>query len=324
MSWTPPRNLVIPWMKALSEQLSGLTMPLLRGPRLWVLSDYSFGNPASDFDVVGILVADPQALGHWNCWRSEVRERLLPDRRTMSWKKLNSDWRRESAFFPFLVAANQIHGLAVAIAFHRNTEFDLPTHGLSRFKDSLNLSAEWKPRQFEQMFRIAYCAATFIAGLSSPGQHFHWISDQDHVFANETIEKDTVSVVVQLLNMFSPHKLGELRYGTTGITKEDLVEEDLAAIPDLMCGATCEIATAIKRKYTDFPQIYTELPKLTRRPQEFLKWYSSDHWPLKRYICTFEARNGKEPSLGIMHPSLMGRGPILIASENRVPRGWPL
>ena len=324
MSWTPPRNLVIPWMKTLSEQLSGMTMPLLRGPRLWVLSDYSFDNPKSDFDVVGILVVDPQALWHWNCWRSEVRKRLLHDRRTMSWKKLNSDRRRECAFFPFLVAANQIHGLAVAIAFQRNPEnpeFDLPTRVLRQFTDSLNLSMEWKSRQFEQMFRIAYCAATFIAGLSSPGQHIHWVSDQDQVFANDAIAKDTVSVVVRLLNVFSPHKLGELRYGTTEITKEDLVEEDLAAIPDLMCGATCEIATAIKRKFTDFPQIYTNLPKLSRRAQEFLKWYADAHCPLKRYICAFETRKGKLPSLGIIHPSLLGREPILTVPGSQVPSG---
>jgi hypothetical protein len=288
-----------------------------------VSSDYSLDNCKSDFDVVGILVLDPDALGRWDYFRTEVRKTFLRDSRTMSWKKLNSDRRRKCAFFPFLVAANQIHGLAVTIAFHRNPEnpeFEIPRDELRPFVDFLNLSVEWKARQFQQMFRIASCTATFIAGLSSPNQHIRWVSDRDRLFANDAIAKGTVGVVVRLLNVFSPHKLGELHYGTTEITKEDLVEEDLGAIPDIMCGATSEIITAMKRKYSDFPRIYTNLPRLSRRAENFLKWYADAHSPLKRYICAFETRKGKVPSLGVLHPSLLGRGPILTAPGSQRPR----
>jgi len=223
----------------------------------------------------------------------------------MSWKKLNSDSRRWAAFFPFLKAADHICGLSIALAFHRDSAFQIPDDDLRRFQDSFQLTANWKARNFEQMFRIAYCTAMFIAGLSSPGQDIHWVSDQDRAFANEAIEKDTLGVVVKLLNIFSPHKLGELRYGTTSCTGSDLLEEDLAAIPDLMCGAACEILTSIKREYKDIPEIYSKFFKLTSRPRVFLKWYASGPWPLKRYICSFESRKGRAPSLGILHPSLL-------------------
>jgi len=292
-------------METLAQMLSGLALPVIRGRSLWVLSDYSFDNPASDFDVVGLLLADPEASGDWNCLRSQVRAKLLVDRRRMSWKKLNSDSRRRAAFFPFLKAADHICGLSIALAFHRDSAFQIPDDDLRRFQDSFQLTANWKARNFEQMFRIAYCTAMFIAGLSSHGQDIHWVSDQDRAFANEAIEKDTLGVVVKLLNIFSPHKLGELRYGTTSCTGSDLLEEDLAAIPDLMCGAACEILTSIKREYKDIPEIYSKLPKLTSRPREFLKWYASGPWPLKRYICSFESRKGRAPSLGILHPSLL-------------------
>lgn len=305
MSWNPPRQVIIPWMETLAQMLSGVALPVIRGRSLWVLSDYSFDNPASDFDVVGLLLADPEASGDWNCLRSQVRAKLLVDRRRMSWKKLNSDSRRWAAFFPFLKAADHICGLSIALAFHRDSAFQIPDDDLRRFQDSFQLTANWKARNFEQMFRIAYCTAMFIAGLSSPGQDIHWVSDQDRAFANKAIEKDTLGVVVKLLNIFSPHKLGELRYGTTSCTGSDLLEEDLAAIPDLMCGAACEILTSIKREYKDIPEIYSKLPKLTSRPREFLKWYASGPWPLKRYICSFESRKGRAPSLGILHPSLL-------------------
>jgi hypothetical protein len=116
------------------------------------------------------------------------------------------------------------------------------------------------------MFRIASCTAFLMAGLSNPGQDIHWVSDQDSAFANEAKEMDTISVFSQLLTMFLPHKLGQVRYGTTADGVQPLLQEDLVAIPDLMCGATAELFTAIKREYTDIPDIFAMLPKLGNRP----------------------------------------------------------
>jgi hypothetical protein len=223
----------------------------------------------------------------------------------MSWKKLNSDTRRRAAFIPFLRAANHICGLAIALAFHRDPAFLIPSDDLSRFQHSFRLSPNWKKHQLQHMFRIAYCTAMLVAGLSRPGQDIHWVSDQDSSFANETLENDTVSVFVQLLRFFLPHKLGQVRYGTTARGAEPLLQEDLAAIPDIMCGAACEVLTSIRREYKEIPEIYSKLPKLTSRPREFLKWYASGPWPLKRYICAFESRKDRAPSLGILHPSLL-------------------
>jgi hypothetical protein len=307
MSWNQPRRVIIPWMKTLSQMLDRVELPNIRGRSLWVMSDYSFDNPASVFDTVGLLFANPETLGDWNYLRREIRAKLLGDRRRMNWKKLNSDSQRQAAFFPFLIAADQICGLSIALAFHRDPAFQIPTNELRRFQNSLHLSVSWKPRNFEQMFRIAYCTAMLVAGLSKPGQDIHWVSDQDLIFANEFIEKDTISVFAKLLSIFLPHKLGQVRYGTTAYGAEPLLQEDLAAMPDLMCGAACEILTSIKREYTDIPEIYSKLPKLTKRPQEFLKWYASGPWPLKRYICSFEGRKGRPSSVEILHPSLLVR-----------------
>lgn len=239
--------------------------------------------------------------------RREVREQLLSDGRSMSWKKLNSDSQRQAAFFPFLQAADHIPGLAITLAFHRHSDFEIPRDDIERFQDGFHLLADWKSRNLKQMFRIASCTAFLIAGLSNPGQEIHWVSDQDAAFANEPKETDTISLFSQMLTTFLPHKIGQVYHGTTAHGVETLLQEDLVAIPDLMCGATAELFTAIKREYTDIPDIYAMLPKLTNRPRQFLQWYSSSDWPLKRYICTFEGRKGRPSSAGILHPDLFGR-----------------
>jgi hypothetical protein len=311
MTWNQPQRLTIPWLETLARLLGRVTMPAIHGRSLWVLSDYSFDNRASDFDVVGLLVADPDASADWKYLRSEVRAKLLPDGRRMSWKKLNSDALRKAAFLPFLRAADRICGLSVALAFHRDPAFQIPEDDLDRFAKALQLSAEWKPRHLQQMFRIAYCTAMVVAGLSRPGQDVHWVSDQDAVFDTVPREIDTIGVFSKLLNVYSPHDLGQVHYGTTAYGAEPLFQEDLAAVPDLICGAASEILTTIKREYTDIPDIYSALPKLANRPRQFLNWYASGPWPLKRYICSFEARKGRPASVGILDPSLLVRSPIV-------------
>jgi hypothetical protein len=227
----------------------------------------------------------------------------------MSWKKLTGDARREAAFTPFLEAANRINGLAITLAFNRDPSFQVPPDGPLRLREALALSANWKPRIFENMFRVAYCTAMLIAGLSNPGQNIHWVSDEDPVFANESFESDTTHVLTELLRLFLPHGLGEIRYNTTAHGQEPLLQEDLVAVPDLMCGATCEIMTAIKRKYAEIPEGPADLPELADRPRAFLDWYAGGPCPLKRYVCTFEVRKGGVLRAWVLPPNLLFRLP---------------
>lgn len=312
MGWSQPRSVTIPWMETASKMLGSLEMPSFSEGSLWISSDYSFGNPASDFDTVALLVTTPSSLGNWNDLRSEVRKLILRDSRSMSWKKLNSDTRRREAFLPFLQAANQIHGLLIAFAFHRVAEFQVPPEGLGRFQQYLELSLSWKPRRFEPMFRIAYCTAMVIAALSASGQDIHWLSDSDASFANDEIEADTIKVFMKLLNLFSPHPLGKIYYGTTATGLEPDLQEDFASIPDLMCGACCEIFTTIKRECIDIPMIYSRMPKLGHRAVEYLQWYASGTWALKRYMCAFESRTTQVPAVKIFGPGNIGVNPLLL------------
>src|SRR5262245_12574675 len=128
MSWTPLHRVIIPWMTTLEGMLQQVPMPTILGRALWVASDYSFDNAGSDFQTIGLLLADPSTMSHWLRLRNQVRGEHLGER-TMSWKKLPGDARRRAAFRPFLEAANQIDGLAITLAFDHDSALQLPNDG---------------------------------------------------------------------------------------------------------------------------------------------------------------------------------------------------
>jgi hypothetical protein len=62
------------------------------------------------FDVISIIVSNPEWLQGWEKDRLELRKKMLADQRRMSYKSLN-DWQRRLALLRFLNAANQVPGL---------------------------------------------------------------------------------------------------------------------------------------------------------------------------------------------------------------------
>jgi len=127
-----------------------------------------------------------------------------------------------------------------------------------------------------------------------------WISDQDAVFANESFHRDTGSLFTKLLNAFSSHSYGQISIGTTAISENDLLEEDLASIPDLLVGATCEILTSIRREFRHIPRVVVEIPGLSDRGENYLHWLQDESQPLRRRICVVEKRADHGHSVGIV------------------------
>src|SRR5262249_23765373 len=87
MSWNQPRHVIIPWLETLAKLLGQAAMATITGRTLWVLTDYSFDNPASDFDVVGLLIVDPEHSSDWMHLRNEVVLPLLG----ASWQENGSE-----------------------------------------------------------------------------------------------------------------------------------------------------------------------------------------------------------------------------------------
>lgn len=299
MTWNRPSNLIFPWIEKLSARLSKEDLPVFDGETLWISSDYRFSDPTVDFDTIGILISNPDASDDWNRLRTQVRAQLLGERR-MAWKRLN-DRRRQEAFFPFLSAANTLQGLCVAVAIERIPEFRFTTRELiGQYRGRDWLSADWKTETAEQLFRITYFTAFFVAGLSKPGQDIIWISDQDPVFANEVFHRDTGTLFTKFLNAFTRHGFGQISIGTTAITESDLLEEDLAAIPDLLCGASAMMLTSAKRKFGQIPRIPIDLDRQDDRTSNFLHWFADTSNPLKRHMCVIEQRADGELSADIV------------------------
>lgn len=302
MCWQTPKNQMFPWMQRFCMRVGQAELPELRGNQLLVSSDYSFGNPKTDFDVIGLLIADPQHSYGYLEKQTRVRKELLPDGRTMGFKSLN-DRVRQRAFFPFLEAANQIEGLCAAIAIDRRIEYLISTPELIRaYQGSDWLQSPWKPKIFEQLIRVAHFVAVFVAGLSTPNQNLWWFTDDDAIMPNDEHASDTGRIFTKFLNMYSVHPLGEITIGRNSLDEDDCLLEDLGAIADLTAGSTAEYLTALRRRYGGIPTgMEVELPHSTVRTENFLTWFEQTNQPLRRFAAALYLHRNGHLALTILH-----------------------
>ena len=171
------------WTDALVRELRHFAFPALGGPTLLAYSDYAGLDRQSRFWVMALLLIDLSASTAWNSRRTAVRERFLADGRRMAYKNLNDAYRRR-ALIPFLKAADEITGLCVSIAISKRLAHLCSFRTLAEEAQIRGLlKASWSPKSLESMMRIVHFVAFFLARVSSAGQSFYWISDEDECFA---------------------------------------------------------------------------------------------------------------------------------------------
>jgi hypothetical protein len=302
MGWRKPNNQLFPWMQRFCERVGRADLPEIHGAQLLVSTDYSFGNPKADFDVIGLVIADLEhSQGYLDAQR-KVRKDLLPDGRTMAFKSLN-DRVRQKAFFPFLDAANHIEGLCAAIAIDRRIEWLIATpEMLRKCRGSDWLQAAWKPRVFEQLVRVAHFVAVFVAGLSAPNQNVCWFTDDDAIMPNDDYGRDGGRLFTKLLNMYSDHPFGEIAIGRNSLDEDDCLLEDLGAIADLAAGSTAEYLTSLRRAYGDLPTGFdVDLPRSTLRTENFLAWFERTGYRLRRFAAALYIHRNGHLALTILH-----------------------
>src|SRR3954467_5498220 len=90
-------------------------------PTLLLGSDYAGFHRGARFEVISLIISNPQQLGIWNQRRELIRQTVLPDGRRMSYKNLN-DRNKQKALSFFLDAANQIPGLLLTVAIDRRID----------------------------------------------------------------------------------------------------------------------------------------------------------------------------------------------------------
>ena len=161
----------------------------------------------------------------------------------MSFKSLG-DSRRQAVLYPFLQAAGNLRGVCVTFAIHRTVEsLFVESEVLNPKTAGFASPAHWTPKSFERVMRIVHLLSILLAGLSSPGQHILWITDNDDIVANLNHHQDTVNLLANVASHYLTHNLGRLRIATATSDAGDQQLEDLLSIPDLVAGSIAELLT---------------------------------------------------------------------------------
>ncbi len=280
--WDFVDRLPYSWLVTLVEKLRPLDLPTLDGPTLAIYSDYGGNSRDCRFNTIGLLFIDMERVGEWNVLREAVRREYLPDRRRMEFKGLNDGYRRRALPW-FLHAADQIPGCCLAIGIDKRIDGVMVKRDMvSEICRRVPFEANWKFKSFDSMVRIVHFVAMFIAVFSTPRQNVYRISDEDELFAGRKL-MDTKRMVESFTTAYVQHPLGEIGLGTTKIDKVDRFDEDCAAVPDLVAGATAEVLSRILMSYGEMPLGRPLVPdQVSRKSDVITDWFSSQRGLLRK------------------------------------------
>ena len=168
------------------EKAYPMAFPDLRGEQsIYVVSDYGGEHKSARFEAQSFLFATSSTASNWIAKRQQIRDLYLRDGRTMSYKGLG-DQRKRDALIPFLAAADSIDGLLLVVLIDKNVRsiFSRNERQLSKLPELKSLS-NWTPKILEKALRAVNIVGCALNGLGAVGQSIAWISDQD----NESSEK---------------------------------------------------------------------------------------------------------------------------------------
>ncbi len=268
-------------------------------------SDYGGDRRESDFESYSFLIADAGGLGEWRARMNRLRDTILTDGRTISFKDRNSDAVQRRAEPHFLAAANTIPGVVATILVDRtvpSVRMFPPREEFAVTGSNTPAAAmftNWKQPTFERLMRIAWFGTTIFAGLSTPEQHLLWITDNDDIVANDgrtqTFGVSVAAVRLWMQPGMSPPRLDVTRPASWPTPAKRLALEDLLSVADYAAGAVPAALTVGQHHgHSIASPLIQLLPAAT--PADILKlhaWVAEDQWPLKRWVFVF--RRGANP-----------------------------
>jgi len=215
-----------------------------RGREVIVVSDYAGDSRESAFQSYSFLLVDLLFIWYWNEVRLHLRKSILPDRRRLSYKKLQSDKSRARCLVPFLRAANSLPGVLVTFLVHKRLRSLFKVDAGGSYPPDINPD-HWRPNQFEKLIRVAHLSSLLISGLVREGQRIMWVSDQDEIVPNETLHVEACKIFSHVLSEYLTFKPSRLQFATTRSDDGSLLLEDLSVLPDLAAGCLAEITTSM-------------------------------------------------------------------------------
>ncbi len=108
---------------------------------------------------------------------------------------------------------------------------------------------------------------------------------------------DTKRMVECFSSVYCRHTFGELGLGMTAIDESDRLDEDSAAVSDLVAGASAEMFTALAKKYGVVPGIAVDWPAVSRKCSAIGDWFLSKGGRLKKVGVIFDASHGNDQAV---------------------------
>ncbi|NUO01179.1 MAG: hypothetical protein HUU01_11250, partial [Saprospiraceae bacterium] len=236
------------WVSALNKVMFISDLPALRGPSIYIVSDYAGEQKDINYLTYSFLFCDVKSSQTWFKESKQLRLNFNLGKRKMGYKTLN-DGIQKNALNDFLNKANSIEGILMSFAVNKNiTQYIDDFGSMEKWKKIIELKANWKAKEFERMTRIVHFVSVLMAGLLKTGQNVYWISDQDNIFANSKYDSDVGAIIGKISGMYMKNLPGELGLGTTKIDNGEFIEEELASISDLAAGAVAEIVTNYSKR----------------------------------------------------------------------------
>lgn len=211
-----------------------------------IASDYSGFHKGASHEAYSFLVTTREGLDEWQLVREQFRSAWLPDGRRISFKQLREPVRRRSLPF-FLDIAGAIRGNIITFLVDTRIEsFMEDGPGTIREAFPACFPSGTKPRTMEKMLRLASFLAMLTAGFRREDQRSLWISDHDETLDTFDKREGFARLGHYLTFAFSRWmKPADLEFGTTESPRAPVWAEDVCAIPDLIAGACCRLATKL-------------------------------------------------------------------------------
>ena len=272
------------------EERRGRPFPCLRhGSGLLIASDYGGEHKGAGWATYAALATTVEAAGLWSSWTRTLRGRLLPDGRSLQFKRL-SDRIRRRALPHFLQAADQLPGVLFCIAIPRSVSsiFDGAPHK-TRLAD-LGFP-ELRPAVEEKILRVTHLVALIVAGLSGQGQDVYWFSDEDALAIHSgarlwPLTRLFATVTSNLLD----HDLRHLRVGTSRCDNGSMSIRDLISLADLAAGAISRLLSEVL-DLREAPPKGLILPMLRAVPQSrdlVSRWFADDSSELRKVLLLID------------------------------------
>jgi hypothetical protein len=298
LQWDDMPNPLYPWAPTVASILTASCRTSIAGNTLLVASDSGGLHGASRYAVDVYLCVDVEFSTEWNLARRAIRQDVLGDSRRMSYKSL-SDSRRLAALDPLLCAANGICGACVAVITNKRIKHlclgGSDDYGL--LHDAAALRARWKDRELEEALRRTHMVSLLVGGLSKEGLNTYWLSDDDNLFGNANQMTDTIGLLPSMSSQYARHRPGDLGVWTASMHKDELLSEDLVAIPDLVAGALSEAANSVSTAcggHVPYNMAVPLKPDLSAKADRIVEWFGDPSVRLSKAAILFEEqRDGR-------------------------------